>query len=220
MVFVMIVKKQYLESFITVIVGKLASLFKLSFVVGSTGIYLSASSFCMPLVGLFGGISVSTIAWLSMFLLRILCIGSFELSQLAFYIPGYCAALYLAGISSWFRGGLPIACMILFWVHPVGGQAWLYSMYWLIPIVVTVFNMRAFFANTLGATFTAHAVGSVIWLYTVPMPADAWLGLIPQVAIERLTCAAGLVVAYHCVKIIAYGARVVFAPVRGLLFAR
>jgi hypothetical protein len=51
----------------------------------------------------------------------------------------------------------------------------------------------------LGSTFIAHAVGSTIWIYTVPMTAQMWLGLMPLVAIERLCFATGMVVSYHAV---------------------
>jgi hypothetical protein len=49
------------------------------------------------------------------------------------------------------------------------------------------------FFTSLGSTFTAHAVGSVIWLYTIPMTAGMWLALIPIVALERLCFATGMV---------------------------
>ena len=68
--------------------------------------------------------------------------------------------------------------------------------------MIALFKSRSFYAQALGATFTAHAVGSVIWLYTMPMAQEAWLALIPQVAIERLTFAAGIVVAYHAMNIL------------------
>src|SRR2546430_1999084 len=53
------------------------------------------------------------------------------------------------------------------------------------------------FLQALGSAFIAHAVGSVIWLYTVGMTPAAWLGLIPVVFVERMLCAAGMTVAYY-----------------------
>ena len=49
----------------------------------------------------------------------------------------------------------------------------------------------------LGSTFTAHAVGSVIWLYAglVPNP-ETWLALIPVVVLERILFASGMFVGY------------------------
>ena len=184
-----------LKVFGAVLVSKLLTAYKLSFVVGSHAIIFSASNLCMPLVGLFGSIQGASVVWAFLFALRLIS-GSFSLSTLAFYLPGYCAALYLATQSRIIRCGLPLLAMGLFVVHPVGFHAMVYSLYWLIPALVGAGFGRSFFVQALGATFTAHAVGSVIWLYTVPMTSSDWLSLIPLVAVERLTFAAGIVVAH------------------------
>jgi len=57
-------------------------------------------------------------------------------------------------------------------------------MIWLIPFVATFFKKRLIL-NSLGATFTAHAVGSTIFLYTFGLTPQIWLALIPVVFIER-----------------------------------
>ena len=90
---------------------------------------------------------------------------------------------------------IPLVCMGLFWLHPVGQQAWFYALYWLIPLAGKFLSKRLFF-RSLGSTFTAHAVGSTLWLYTVPMPAEAWIALIPVVAMERILFAAGISVSF------------------------
>jgi hypothetical protein len=90
---------------------------------------------------------------------------------------------------------IPLACMALFWLHPVGQQAWFYALYWLIPVFAKLFSKRLV-ARSFGATFTAHAIGSTIWLYTIPMPAEAWIALIPIVAIERTAFALGISASY------------------------
>ncbi len=179
----------------TILVSKLLAFYKLSFVVGSHALMFSASNLCMPLVGHFGSVSGATVVWI--FLLAFRVLGEpFSLSVLAFYLPGYCAALYLATSSRLIRCGLPLLAIGLFGLHPVGFKAMMYSLFWLIPTLIGAGVGKSFFAQALGATFTAHAVGSVIWLYTVPMvPAD-WLSLIPLVAVERLTFAAGMVVVH------------------------
>ena len=43
-----------------------------------------------------------------------------------------------------------------------------------------------------GATFTAHAVGSVAFLYAFNIPAATWMALIPVVAFERGLFALGI----------------------------
>src|SRR5207237_10360114 len=87
--------------------------------------------------------------------------------------------------------------MALFIVHPIGSQAFMYSFYWLIPIGLFGLARKTLFLEALGSTFVAHAVGSVIWLYTVPTTAGMWVGLIPIVAVERLLFAMGMVVMYR-----------------------
>jgi hypothetical protein len=84
--------------------------------------------------------------------------------------------------------------MILFVMHPVGGQAFVYSLYWLIPVALYFIPHRSLFLTGLGSTFIAHAVGSVIWCYTVPMTAGMWMALMPVVFCERLLFALGMVV--------------------------
>ena len=79
-------------------------------------------------------------------------------------------------------------------LHPVGGQAWLYSMLWVIPVAMYLMGSTYLFAQSLSATFVAHAVGSVLWLYAVPMTPQIWLGLIPVVLLERLAIAGGMTV--------------------------
>ncbi|MFH1095105.1 MAG: hypothetical protein V1728_02725 [Candidatus Micrarchaeota archaeon] len=88
---------------------------------------------------------------------------------------------------------VPLACMALFILHPVGAQAWFYSLYWLIPPVVVLALPDNLFLRSLGTTFTQHAIGGVIWLYFVnAMTPAAWIALIPIVAVERLVFAGGM----------------------------
>ena len=75
-------------------------------------------------------------------------------------------------------------CITLFLLNPIGRQAWMYSLIWLIPFVATFFKKKLIL-NSLGATFTAHAIGSVIFLYTFGLTPAIWIGLIPVVFIER-----------------------------------
>lgn len=48
--------------------------------------------------------------------------------------------------------------------------------------------------RALSASFLAHGVGSVIWLYTKIIPAEVWISLIPIVICERLLMAGGMMV--------------------------
>ena len=49
-----------------------------------------------------------------------------------------------------------------------------------------------FRSKSLGATFVAHAVGSIIWLHLMPMSSNMWLALIPIVPVERVCFAAAM----------------------------
>jgi len=94
---------------------------------------------------------------------------------------------------------LPISCMFLFIMHPVGQKASLYSLFWLIPIaayIVQLLGARSFFLVALSSSFIAHAVGSVLWLYMMPMTPARWLALIPVVAMERFAFTVGSLFVY------------------------
>lgn len=178
---------------------KVSSFAKFSFVAGSHMIWLSGPAILAPLVGAFGGVFASSIVLLIRMALHFLLFKKLSLSFLAFCVPGFVGSLYWSTRSSIIRVFVPLVCMGLFIAHPVGGQAFIYSLYWLIPVAVYFFGRNTIFMQALGSTFTAHAVGSVIWLYTVPMTATMWLGLIPFVAVERLLFALCMVVAYRVI---------------------
>ena len=128
-------------------------------------------------------------------------IGNFVLSgkpldivSIALFFPMGVGAIYF-GTKNKTSALVAAACMVLFWLNPIGQQAWYYALYWLIPIAAS-FYKKNLFVRSLGSTFTAHAVGSIIFLYAFPMPAVAWIALIPVVAMERLMFAAGISVSF------------------------
>ena len=89
----------------------------------------------------------------------------------------------------------------MFITHPQGSQAVVYAFYWLIPPAAWALRLigkNNVFLISIQSTFVAHAAGSIIWLYTIPMSAAQWTLLIPLVAIERLTIAG-------CSTLVAYG---------------
>jgi hypothetical protein len=170
---------------------------KISFIFGSYAAFFSFNNSLQPLSGLFG-LGMASLIAIGKIALSMLLLGHMiPLYQIAFHLPGLCAAYYWASSSIIIRLLMPIICMILFMLHPVGGQAWVYAMYWLIPIALYFVRKNNLFLQALGSTFIAHAVGSVIWLYTVPMPASAWYALLPVVIIERMMFAMGMVAMYH-----------------------
>ncbi len=90
---------------------------------------------------------------------------------------------------------IPLVCMALFIGHPEGRQAWYYSLYWLIPVAAS-FTKKSLVMNSLGATFTAHAIGGVTFLYAFNLPAETWIALIPVVFLERMLFTAGIALSY------------------------
>ncbi|MDD5415937.1 MAG: hypothetical protein PHE48_02950 [Candidatus Daviesbacteria bacterium] len=95
---------------------------------------------------------------------------------------------------------VPVLCILFFIVHPIGRQVPYYPlMFWWIP-VAAYFKRSNLFLRSLGATFTAHAVGSTAFLYALNLPVTVWQSLPPIVVCERLLFATGITVSYLAVK--------------------
>jgi hypothetical protein len=116
------------------------------------------------------------------------------------FTPMMFAAFYF-GSKSKNRVIVPLICMGLFILNPIGRQAWYYSLFWLIPVAAAFWKDRLFL-RSLGATFTAHAIGSVAFLYAFSIPADVWATLLPITAFERLSFAIGISISYLAVNTI------------------
>ncbi|MFA5077654.1 MAG: hypothetical protein WC488_04470 [Candidatus Micrarchaeia archaeon] len=149
------------------------------------------------------GVLGSALGVVSVFAVEILnfTIGGKPLDLITFvrFFPMVFAALYFGSRGKFTDrlAAIPAAaCMLLFWMHPIGGQAWYYALYWLIPIGA-VFYKENILARSLGSTFTAHAIGSVAFLYAFSLPAEVWIALIPVVAVERLTFASGITLFHY-----------------------
>ena len=176
---------------------KCFSLFKISCIVGSRMAFFSGASIIIPLVGICGGLmTMVTTTMLSVFV-RGIVFGFNPFLLAVHHIPGLCGALYWINKNRFMRTVVPLLCMFFFIIHPVGNSASLYTLYWMIPVILQFVTKRTMFFDALGSTFTAHAVGSVLWLYGDPMTPAIWLALIPVVFIERIVCATGMVLAYQ-----------------------
>lgn len=179
---------------------KVSQLFKVSFIVGSYTAFFSAANCMVPLSGAFAGLPATGLVTVCLMIVRVLFSTWNPFILLVYHVPGFFASAYLASKSFFIRLVVPIVCMFLFVIHPVGGSAWVYSLYWLIPAVLYFYKNESFFLAALGSTFVAHAVGSVIWIYAVPMTAHDWLHLMPVVCIERIVFALGMTGIYHAVN--------------------
>lgn len=175
-------------------IGLIAFRLPVANIVGSSQSF-TVFDYLGPTAGLFLG---PLFGALSVFFVRLFHLlfseASFEWLAVLRFLPLILAAFYL-GSKSKKNLFIPLLCMILFIAHPEGRAAWYYSLYWLIPILA-VFKKERLILNALGATFTAHAVGSVIFLYAFNLPSAVWISLIPVVAVERGLFALGIWVSY------------------------
>lgn len=179
--------------------SKLASFLKLSFIVGSHAAFFSATNIANPLIGAFNTRKHTLLIFFALFLTKLLFAGTIDLHFLAFIVPGLFAALYWNVKGPAVRLGVPLLCFALFLAHPTGLAAAPYAFFWIIPIALYFKKEKSLFYKSLSSTFIAHAVGSVIWLYTMPMSPAVWLSLIPIVCLERLTFAACITVAHSLI---------------------
>lgn len=176
------------------------SLFKLNFMLGSHKFFFSGINFILPVIGAFFSLPISLLLISALFILKL----SIGFGVLTMGLPTLVATSSFAAKSRKLdflpHVILPLSCMILFVMHPVAINAFAYSFYWLIPVVIYVLNYKNIFCRALSATFLAHAVGSIIWLYTVPMTSEQWLALIPVVAVERLVMTCGMVAVFYAFR--------------------
>jgi len=191
-----VTKKKILFVIIFVVFGLAISQIPISPIVGSKQSF-TPFEFLGPTAGMFLG---SWSAALSIFFVKLfsVIIGNQPLDLTTFvrFFPMILAAIYF-GIakSKKLILAVPLICMGLFIAHPEGGKAWFYSFYWLIP-VICFFKKERLILNALGSTFTAHAVGSVAFLYAFNLPAPIWTALIPIVFMERMLFSLGIWATY------------------------
>ncbi len=168
----------------------LVRLLPFNWIVGSSQAYFSWSSIGAPVIA-----SQCGLGWIICFLLSA---KLWTVSSLAIYflhkLPLFCSAQLFVRPNQYVAVFLPLVCMGLFIIHPIGQGAWLYSLYWLIPVGLYIKSRNAVWARALMASFVSHAVGSIVWLYSGNIPTKVWLALIPVVLCERLLIAGAIVV--------------------------
>src|SRR3989338_891094 len=171
---------------------------KLNFakLVGAENQFFTVFQFFGPIAGgilgsLFGAIIVLAATTANFIVSLVNGSSSFELVTLLRLLPMAFAAYYFGTKKRKLSIIVPLIAIALFVLHPVGRQAWYFSLFWTIPII-TAFFRNSLLMRSLGSTFTAHSVGGAIWAWTVPMTPELWIGLIPVVIIERLLFASGI----------------------------
>ena len=187
--------------------------FKLSFVWGSESIFFSVFGFIAPVVGAFLG-APECLGVLLLYKYLPSLFG-LKISFITMGLPTFGAMLcwrlglgqnnFYKKIAEFYLNVLlPILCMAIFSLNPSVGIGWVYSLYWLIPPFIYGFRLLGFACNSilavaLRSTFIAHAIGSVIWCYTIPMTPLKWINLMPVVAIERLLFSFSMVLFYNII---------------------
>ena len=187
-------KRKILFAIIFTVLGLLAFQVSIDRIIGS-----SQNFTLFELLGPIGGMFLGPIfGAISAFCVRLINIAfhhqTLDLVTVIRFLPAMLAAAYF-GLKTKKTAIIFPICIALFILNPIGRQAWLYAMIWLIPFVASFFKKRLVL-NSLGATFTAHAVGSTIFLYTIGLTPQIWLALIPTVFIERGVFTLGIWMSY------------------------
>lgn len=97
---------------------------------------------------------------------------------------------------------VPLLAIVSFIANPIGRQVWYYSLFWTIPIL-TYGKRNNLLLRSLGATFTAHAVGGAVWIWVFHLQASIWRNLIPIVIEERALFTFGIAASFLFMRYIA-----------------
>lgn len=168
--------------------------------IGAENQFFTLFQFFGPIAGAFLGSVFGVVAVLIAQLIDFFVVGKeaswLNIMRLA---PMLFAAFYFGSKKRNLNVIFPLIAIGLFILHPVGRQVWFYSLFWTIPIIARVLPKKYSLSvplRSLGATFTAHAVGGALWIWTVPMTPEMYIALLPITAFERLLFAAGIGISY------------------------
>lgn len=188
-------QKKVLFVILFVVLGLIAFRIPFTHIVGSKSSF-NAFDFMAPMTGGFlgsflGAISVLIVEMINFFIKGMVL----DTTTFIRFFPMLFAAFYF-GTNRKIIGLVPLVCIVLFLIHPIGRQVFYYPFaFWLIPSILVFFKKRLLF-RSLGATMTAHAVGSTAFLYAFNLPANVWKSLMFIVPFERLTFTVGIAVSY------------------------
>lgn len=193
-------KKRLLFILIFLLMIFIGNRINFSALVGAENQFFTLFQFFGPIAGGFLGPVFGIVTVLGAELLDfIVASKAFTLINVVRLTPMLFAAYYFGTEKRHISTIVPLIAIALFVLHPIGRQVWFFSLYWTIPIVIKVMPKKYsdnVLLKSLGATFTAHSVGGAAWVWSVPMTAAQWVGLIPVVAVERLLFAAGIAGSY------------------------
>ena len=208
-------KKKLMFLIVFILLSFIGERVNFSALVGAKNQFFTLFQFFGPIAGSFLGPIVGVLTVLIAELANFLVLGkSWTAINILRLLPMLFASYYFGTIkdkinfkklSSRISVIIPALAIILFIVHPIGRTVWFFSLFWAIPIIVSLLPKKYsknLFLRSLGATFMAHAVGGAIWIYSIKMTAQQWIALIPVVAYERLLFAAGIAVSYIVINTI------------------
>ena len=193
-------KKGLIFLFIFVVLSLIGLNVNFSKLVGAENQFFTLFQFFGPIAGSFLGPIVGVFSVLIAQLTNFFVVGKeFTLINLFRIAPMLFAAYYFGSKKKNLSVIVPLIAMAAFIIHPVGRTVWFFTLFWTIPIIARVLPEKYSMSiplKSLGATFTAHAVGGAFWIWTIPMTPGQWIALIPIVIYERLLFAAGIGISY------------------------
>lgn len=189
---------QKIATLVSICIVLLIACVPFNFIVGSHFAWFSCATVSIPALGY----HYSLLYVIFYIFTKALCLQKLSWLFLLKRLPLVCSTLALQRRDIKISVGVPAVAMILFCLHPVGWQACYYSWYWFIPMIIYWFVQDSLYARAVCASFVAHAIGSVIWLYTGTITAQTWMALIPLVAIERLLIALGIVACIYAMRLV------------------
>lgn len=189
-------KSKLIFLLIFIVLGFVALQIPVNQLVGSNARFTLFDLFA-PISGAFLGTSLGIVSVLTMQVVNLAVHGvsNIDKGSLIRLLPTLFAVWFFAKK----EGRLlvvPALAIIAFNLHPIGRTVWFYSLFWLIPFLVWPFRERFLILRSLGATFTAHAVGGAIWIWAFNLPAKVWVSLIPVAILERSIFALGIAASY------------------------
>ncbi len=198
-----------------------------------TPMMFSLSVFFGPTLAKIFGIGFGTLTIIFTHIIGLI-IGVYKIKveSIFVFIPIIFAGIYFSRI---FKNDkklifIPLICILLFILHPIGRTVWYYSCFWFIPIFLSLFKNKLdkilkfpifkIFGYSLGSAFVDHALGSVIYLYLLQIPARFWIAAIPMVMFERSMIAAGIELCYFAELVIikVFGKVPILSKIKSFVF--
>ena len=199
----MIFKNKYMYT--GLLFSTLLSLIPFNFIIGSKFSWFSCATMVVPAMSY----QYSLLYVIFYIFTKILCAKAFSCIFLLKKLPLIFSSIAIRQRNFLSYVIIPIAAFVLFVLHPVGIQVWYYGWLWMIPLFMYSCTQDNLFNRAITASCIAHAIGSVIWLYTALISVEQWQALMFIVPIERFFIAIGIVLlvrAFDILKLLSYKA--------------